>query len=120
MKEKTLYAFSIKPNATTIDIEAEGFENADITRATPEIPFTYTIMPFIHQWISFGVDPGTGLEFGRYERMYGPPVAYSKSIRKTEGLKNLGYLHTRLQCQVEKSGMTRTKFSTRFHLVQKT
>ena len=51
-------------------------------------------MPFIHQWISFGVDPGTGLEFGRYERMYGPPVAYSKSIRKTEGLKNLGYLHT--------------------------
>ncbi|MEC3029362.1 hypothetical protein P9Z86_05080 [Bacillus thuringiensis] len=94
--EKALYAFSIKPNATTIDIEAEGFGNADITRATPEVPFTYTIMPFIHQWISFGVDAGTGLEYGRYERMYGPPVSYSKSIRKTEALKNLGYLHTLL------------------------
>ncbi|MES9681806.1 hypothetical protein ABWK22_02575 [Gottfriedia acidiceleris] len=94
--EKPLYVFSIKPNATTIDIEAEGFGNANITRATPEIPFTYTIAPFIYQWISFGIDNETGLEYGRYERMYGPPVSYSKVIRKTDGLMNLGYMHTLL------------------------
>lgn len=94
--EKSLYVFSTKPNATTIDIEAEGFANANITRATPEIPFTYTVMPFIYEWISFGIDKTTGSEYGRYERMYGAPVSYEGSIRKSDGLMNLGYLHTLL------------------------
>lgn len=94
--EKSLYVFSTKPNATTIDIEAEGFADANITRATPEIPFTYTVMPFIYEWISFGINTTTGTEYGRYERKYGAPVSYEGSIRKSDGLMNLGYLHTLL------------------------
>lgn len=94
--EKSLYVFSTKPNATTIDIEAEGFGTANITRATPEISYTYTIMPFIYEWISFGVDSTTGTEYGRYERKYGAPVSYQDKIRKSDGLKSLGYLHTLL------------------------
>ncbi|BCT30492.1 hypothetical protein [Bacillus velezensis] len=94
--EKQLYVFSIKPNATTIDIAAEGFANANITRATPEIPFTYSIVPFIYEWISFGIDSSTGLEYGRYERMYGAPMSYAGSVRKSDGLVSLGYLHTLL------------------------
>ncbi|MEK1829005.1 hypothetical protein AAAC51_07600 [Priestia megaterium] len=94
--EKSLYVFSTKPNATTIDIEAEGFSDANITHVTPSVPFTFTIVPFIYKWISFGMDSSTGLEYGRYERMYGSPVSYERSIRKSDGLMNLGYLHTLL------------------------
>lgn len=94
--EKALYAFSVKPNPTTIDIEAEGFGNADITRATPEVPFTYSITPFVLEWYSFGFDEAAGKEIGRYGRTYGDPVSYATKIRKTDGLKSLGYLHAML------------------------
>ncbi|MEX3713577.1 hypothetical protein ABFV99_14330 [Cytobacillus horneckiae] len=94
--EKSLYVFSTKPNSTTIDIEAEGFGSANITRVNPRVSFTYTIMPFIYQWISFGVDPANGMEYGRYERKYGVPVSYQMDIRKSDGLLSLGYLHTLL------------------------
>lgn len=94
--EKSLYAFSVKPNSSTVDIEAEGFGDANITRVSPVIPFTYTITPFIFKWISFGVDNSSGIEQGVYERMYGSPMTMRSSISKSDGLLNLGYLHTNL------------------------
>lgn len=94
--EKQLYVYSTRPNSSTIDIEAEGFGDANITISTPEISFTYTIIPFIHVWVAYGVSETTGEEYGVYERMYGTPVSYEKAIRKKDGSVNLGYLHTLL------------------------
>ncbi|UOE58066.1 hypothetical protein [Cytobacillus oceanisediminis] len=94
--EKALYAYSTKPNSSTIDIEAEGFDSANITRISPAISFSYTIVPFIYEKLILGMDSTTGMEYSRYERRYGTPVSYDVTVSKKEGLKNLGYLHSLL------------------------
>lgn len=77
-----VYAFSTKPSATTIDIAAEGFENANITRIQPEVPFTYTIRSFIYR----NTD-------GSLEKVYGPQVSYTGRVKKGDGLVSLGFVH---------------------------
>lgn len=77
-----VYAFSTKPNATTIDIDAEGFESANITRIQPEVPFTYTIRSFIYKDT-----------YGTLEKKYGPQASYSGRVKKGDGLVSLGFVH---------------------------
>lgn len=77
-----VYAFSTRPNANTIDIDAEGFENANITRVQPEVPFTYTIRSFIYRQTN-----------GKLEKVYGPQVSYNGRVKKSDGILSLGFVH---------------------------
>jgi hypothetical protein len=91
-----LYAFATKAKPMTLELGTEGFRNSIITMSAPDLPFTYTIRSFIYKWNSWGIDADTGIEYGRYERIYGNSISRSSSVNANDGILNLGKLHTLL------------------------
>jgi hypothetical protein len=88
-----LYAFATTAKPMSLEIGTNGFRNSIITMSSPDLPFTYTVRSFIYKWASWGIDPVTGMEYGRYERIYGNSVSRSATVNSNDGILNLGRLH---------------------------
>jgi hypothetical protein len=84
---RDLYAYAVSPKSQNLDIKAQGFENEDVTRIQPQIPYLLVIRSFVYKWSNTTL---------RYERNYGSSSNYKYSISKSDGIKSYGYLHSQL------------------------
>ena len=84
---KPLYAYAVKPRGEVFDLRAQGFDTADITTFDPPIVVTYTIRSYVYEWDNYA---------GRYMRLYGNSVTKKRTIRRSDGIVNLGSLTTML------------------------
>ncbi|MGL4819766.1 MAG: hypothetical protein ACRC5C_07285, partial [Bacilli bacterium] len=88
-------AFATRPMNDSIDITAQGYTEANISRVYEQIPFSYIIRPFIYKLYAWGTDE-LGNVYGRMERVYGKATEYTKRITKADGMIYLGHLHSLL------------------------
>lgn len=85
--DRPLYAYAVRPRPDSFDLQKEGFSSADVTIYDPKIEILYTIASFAYMWNN---------EEGKYIKQYGNSKSYKTSIRKSDGILNLGLLTTLL------------------------
>jgi hypothetical protein len=80
-----LYAYAVKPRGETFDLRAQGFDTTDITTYDPEIDVTFTIRAYVYTWDN---------DAGRYMKLTGNSTILKTTLRRSDGIKNLGSLST--------------------------
>lgn len=83
--EQPLYAYSVRAGGDTIDLQEEGFTNADVTVYDPLISFYCMIRSFVYKWDN---------DLVKYVREYGNSSRTFVKIRRSDGMVNVGLLST--------------------------
>ena len=82
---KTLYAYATKPQGEAFNLKRDGFTTADVTTYDPPITIAFTIQAYTYVWNN---------ETERYEKIRGNYQTYTRTIRRSDGIVNLGSLTT--------------------------